>query len=195
VTVDRPVLDAATVAQFLADRPEAARLVKDAQAAKVEPVAVAEATGDIPWPAQKVEALAVFGTHAGQPTAAVRLFGIDASGTRTELANTKTTVVAASPKAARWRLGLAVQAGAAFTPEAGVVAGLAWLRRGTSSAAEDNSLSLLTPALLVHGSTYELALLPASLNLGRIPHQPFSDLWIAPVVTRRSLGAALVATF
>lgn len=152
---------------------------------------------------QQLEVEAAVGKdQRGGTTAAVRLFEIGPGAVRTEIRDAKTIVVVANPTAARWRLGLNVQAGIAGTmaglqerPRAGAVVGLQLLRRGSSPAAEDNAWSVGTPVVYLGGPTVEIGLLPVSVNLGRLPRQPFRDLWLSPLVTRSRAGVALTATF
>ena len=152
---------------------------------------------------QTFEAQAIFGRNStGQPTGSVRLYEIGPGETRTPLDVARTTIVAATPSASRWRVGFALQAGAAATlagwhesVQAGAVAGVAWLRRGSSGAAEDNTVAIGTPVIYLGGSSVEPGLLPVSINLGRLPRQPLRDVWLSPLVTPHRAGLALTATF
>lgn len=241
VTVEKPVLDAGVASRYLQDRAEAARLVRDLEAARAQVTVLTETVARLsvngggpvtPKPGQgavaipdfafgdsrldfavaggqatytihpTIEALAAVGKNGdGKLTAAVRLFDVGPDGTRTELTDAKTTVVAATPSAHRWRLGLAVQAGVGLTgnlmgaDRPGLVAGVQWLRRGSSPAAEDSTLSIGTLGVYAGDGVLEPALLPVSINLGQIPRQPFRDLWLSPILTPHRLGVALTATF
>ena len=151
---------------------------------------------------QTFEAITTVGKDkAGKPTASVRLFEVWPGETRTALTNATTVLVSANPGAPRWRASLAIQAGAAYGVTTdlargpGAVVGIQWLKRGSSRAAEDNTVAALTPVVFLATGTQELGLLPVSVNLGRVPHQPFKDLWLSPVVTRHRAGVALTGTF
>jgi hypothetical protein len=157
---------------------------------------------------QRIEAQAVFGRDdQGKWTAAVQVFDLWPGDTPTRLTNVKTTVVVADPAASRWRVGVALQAGVgggvttARTGQAGAIIAMPWLRRGSSSAAEDNRLALLTPAAFISADAVDPAILPVSISL-RLG--PVRDLWLSPVLaahvtpagaTGFRLGAALTATF
>lgn len=160
---------------------------------------------------QKFEALAAIGKDkTGKPVVSTKLFEIGPGEKRTELTEARTTVVTAVPNPKRWFFNPSIQAGFGFTYDvdagtgvAGGVAGVQWLRRGTSKAAEDGSWSLLTPVVFISATTAEVGLLPVSLNLGKIPKQPFKDLWISPVlvfgkapnVSPTRFGVMFTATF
>lgn len=162
---------------------------------------------------QKFEALSTIGKDAaGKPAVSVKLFEIGPGETRTVLTDTKTTAVIAVPSVKHWFISPSVQAGFGYTHGligtttkvglttvttpaknvAGGVVGLQWLKRGSTKAAEDLSFSLLTPAVFISSGILEPALLPVSVNLGRIPHQPFSDLWVSPLVGFNKAGTSRV---
>jgi hypothetical protein len=157
---------------------------------------------------QRFEALTAVGrTRAGQPTATTRLFEVGPGETRTPLTITQQTVVAATPDAPRWHLRAAVTAGAGYAGtlagwRPGGVVGLRWLSYGTSKAAEDERWSIATPALWLDGAGAQVGMLPISVNLGQIQHQPFRDLWVGPFIGVRpvplgvgKVGIVLHATF
>ena len=172
---------------------------------------------------QKFEALAAIGKDSsGKPTVTTKLFEIGPGETRTPLTGASTTVVTAIPNPRKWRLTGSIQAGFGYTMSttsvtttannvqttkfptvAGGIIGLQWLKRGTSKAAEDSTISLLTPVAFISSGVIEPGLLPVSANLGRIPHQPFKDLWVSPLVafgnapkiTPTRFGVVLTATF
>lgn len=159
--------------------------------------------------AQRFEALAVAGRDVtGQPTARVRLFEVGPGETRTELTDAKTTIVRATPDTPRWRLSAAVQAGAGYLtgldsadPRPFALVAVPWLRRGSTRAAEDSTWALLSPAALLTSSRVEPGVLPVSVNLGRLPHNPLGDAWLSPYVgydvsgKKTRVGAVLTATF
>lgn len=69
------------------------------------------------------------------------------------------------------------------------------IKRGTSRAAEDTTFAILSPGLTI-GNGVKLTLLPVSVNLGRLPHQPFTNLWVSPTLDlNKNVGIAVTATF
>ena len=117
----------------------------------------------------------------------MRLFELGPGETRTPLTHVSTTVVAATPDAPRWHLRAAVTAGAGYAGglagvSPGAVVGLRWLSYGSSAAAEDGRWSVLTPALWLDRTGQQAGLLPVSVNLGRLPRQPFRDVWLSPFI-------------
>lgn len=151
---------------------------------------------------QKFEALAAIGKDkTGKPVVSTKLFEIGPGEKRTELTEARTTVVTAVPNPKRWFFGFNISAGfggtisttsetthannavtTTFPTVAGGVVGVRWVTRGTSKAAEDGSWSLLTPVAFISTDGAEFGVLPVSVNLGKIPKQPFKDLWASPIV-------------
>jgi len=146
---------------------------------------------------QSFEAIATAGRDKeGKPFSSVKLFEIGPAGERFPMTNTQTTVVAATPGGKGWFPGVNIQAGAGITTDQGaVVVGVRWLTRGYSKAAEDGVYSILTPVAFIGSKDKEVGILPISLNLGRLPHQPFKDLWLSPYVSSKRVGVAILATF
>ena len=151
---------------------------------------------------QKFEAVTAVGKdRTGRPTATTAMFEIGPEGQRMPLPATKTTLVAALPDSDRWRAHFAIQLGGGVTalavgdnPPVAVVAGQ-WLTRGTGPEAENSLWAALTPALVLGTGVHEVGLLPFSLNVGKLPKQPFRDLWVSPLVTRNRMGVVVTATF
>jgi len=140
---------------------------------------------------QKFEILQASGRDAaGKPVNTVKLFEIGPGETRTPVTDLTTTNVIADDTRSRWRVGLTMQAGVGYTADTidqtkkgvSAVAGVQWLKRGRTEAAEDSTLSLLTPVVTWTAGTPEVGILPVSFNAGRIKHQPFKDLWLSPYV-------------
>ena len=160
---------------------------------------------------QKFEVLSAVGKDtSGKPVFSTKLFEIGPGDTRTPLTDAHTTVVSAIPNPKKWRLTGSVQAGFGYSYDtsakkgvSGGVVGLQWLKRGTSKAAEDSTISLLTPVAFISPGVIEPGLLPVSVNLGRIPKQPFRDLWVSPMLafgkapnlSPTRAGFVLTATF
>ena len=152
---------------------------------------------------QRFEALTIVGKDPrGAPIATVRMFEVGPGETRTPLSDAETLVVAAQPNPIRWHLRGSVQAGMGLMADKtyGGIGALQWFKRGSSPAAEDTSLALFSPAVFVSSSSWSVGALPVSVNLGRLPKQPFRDLWLSPYVGAKSNGGlmygfALTATF
>ena len=112
---------------------------------------------------------------------------------------TKTTAIFADERVSRFRVSPRVQAGVSINEKnekSGVVA-LQWLKRGKSTAPEDIRFSLASPVFMVTGDkTWSAGILPISFNLGSLPKQPFTNLWISPSVDiHKKLGVSITATF
>jgi hypothetical protein len=138
---------------------------------------------------QKFEVLSTTGRNAaGTPVNLVKLFELGPGDVRREITDTKTTTVVADDTRAHWHLSPTIIAGVAFTADVngnkspGGILGVRWLARGRTKSAEDSSLALLSPVVLLSGKTREVGLLPLSVNAGRLKHQPFRDLWLSPYV-------------
>jgi hypothetical protein len=152
---------------------------------------------------QRFEVLSTLAkTKAGVPFTTVKLNEVGPQGERWPL-DVTSTLIEAAPKDASWFVGPKVQAGLAKTTvDTGAVVGLQWLRRGSTKATEDTTFALLTPVAFLSTDVKEAGVLPVSVNLGRIKHQPFTNLWVSPYVgisvahrTASSAGVALTATF
>ncbi len=158
---------------------------------------------------QKFEILTTTGRQKdGQPVSLVNLFELDGDGNRLPVTDVKTVAVFADQTAVHWFTHLNLQAGLAVTQNTnnvqanGGVAALQWLKRGRSKATEDITFAALSPAFFVSQNVKEPGVLPFSVNLGAIPHQPLTNLWLSPYigfnVASRSLsraGLVVSATF
>lgn len=160
---------------------------------------------------QKFEVISTTGRGKdGKPISLVQMFEIGPGDTRTVLENVQSVSVFATPDRPEWHVGLTVQAGVGLlaspddlkAKKPAAIVGVQWLKRGTTEAAEDSSLSLLSIVAALDGDTAEFGVLPVSVNLGRIPKQPFKDLWLSPYVgydlqTKRigRIGFAATASF
>lgn len=108
----------------------------------------------------------------------------------------KATVIFADEQASRWMVSPRIQGGLGVNQDgkAGIIA-VQWLKRGRSKSAEDTSFSVLTPEVSI-GSTTTIGILPVSFNIGTLPHQPFTNLWISPSIDiNKKVGVVLSATF
>lgn len=111
-----------------------------------------------------------------------------------------TTEIQTTDNPTKWWISPRIQGGLKLgvgsgETKAGVVA-FQWLKRGTSRSAEDTTFSLLSPGVTFGPDGAKLTLLPVSVNLGRIPHQPLTNLWVSPTLDlNKTLGIAFTATF
>jgi hypothetical protein len=159
---------------------------------------------------QKFEILTTTGRKPdGNGFSDVKLYEIGKDGERLPVTDTQTTAVFAAPNAPRWFVSPAIHAGLAVghpdtvTDQAGVIVGVQWLKRGSTKAAGDTKLALLTPVVFLSNNTKEIGILPVSWNIGQLKHSPFQNLWVSPylgtdTVTQPKLtriGFALTATF
>jgi hypothetical protein len=161
---------------------------------------------------QKFEIESTFGRQKdGTPMTISKLFEVGPGDKKTEIPTTSTAVHADLTVPA-WRTGLSIQGGlyvgrsaidfqstaTGVTSKGGLV-GVQWLKKGKTFAAEDSTLSLLTPVAAFNGSTIDIGLFPGSINLGQIPHQPLKDLWLSPYIgtgtQHKVVGFSLTSTF
>jgi hypothetical protein len=141
---------------------------------------------------QRFEVNHMVGRQAnGTPTSLFTMFELGPGATKTKVPAVITTTVVDEVKA-RWRLSPTVQVGwgigaAAEVPATyaqGVLGSVQLWKRGVTAAAEDSTLALMAPAVMVSaGKAVTVGVIPVGLNLGaRIPHQPFKDIWANPFV-------------
>ena len=142
---------------------------------------------------QKFEVIDTVGKNAkGIPTNLYRVYEMDATGKPVPLTDvTTTTVVSAGPGSHFYlqpslAVGVGLVGSAAATTQTNsqaILIGIPWLKRGATTAAQDTRYELLTPVFVkTTGETGEIGLLPFSINLGSLPHQPFQNIWISPYV-------------
>jgi hypothetical protein len=146
----------------------------------------------------------------GKPVSKTKLFEVGPGEKRTEITDLKTTNIFADAARLSWHLGATLQAGIGYgtlttdTSKKGAiaVAGLQWLKRGRTEAAEDSTLSLFTPVAMLSDGDVEFGVLPVSVNLGRIPYQPLKDLWVSPYIGKNAqkpglghVGVVFTASF
>lgn len=140
----------------------------------------------------------------------VKLYEIGAKGELLPVPGVVTTGIFADQTSPHWFTHLNVQAGVVLAQDTGSrttggMVGLQWLKRGRTKAPEDLKWAALTPVISIgqntgSNSNAEFGLLPLSLNLGSIPHQPFTNLWVSPYVGTKGLsisrlGLSISATF
>lgn len=152
---------------------------------------------------QRFESVVMTGRQTnGKPLALAQLYELGENGDRTLLPTVATTAVFADQTAPHWIRRLAVQGGLAVTRDVqgksanGAVVAAQWLKHGRTPAAEDTAFAILSPALVLVPGATDIGLLPVSVNLGRIPHQPFTNIWLSPYIAKsQRIGVVVTATF
>lgn len=152
---------------------------------------------------QKFETVVTTGRQKdGSPLALAALYELGPKGERVPVPTVQTTAVFADETAPHWMAKLAVQGGVGVTraSDGSVgkvgVAVAQWLKHGRTTDASGVTYALLSPAVVVGPGVTDIGVLPVSVNLGRIPHQPFSNLWLSPFVAKsQRLGVFVTATF
>lgn len=153
--------------------------------------------------AQTFETVVAMGRQAdGKGVAVAQLYELDAQGQRVPVPTTQTVGVFADETVPHWMRALAIQGGGGatrasdggFGKDAVVV--LQWLKHGRTADASGVTYAVLSPALVIGPGVTDIGVLPVSVNLGRLPHQPFSNLWLSPFVAKsQRLGLFVTATF
>jgi hypothetical protein len=138
----------------------------------------------------------------GRPLALAAIYEIGENGDRTLMPTTSTTAVFADETSPHWMRQVGIMGGVAATRDAegrsanGAVIALQWLTRGRTKAAEDSTLALLSPALVLAKGATDIGILPVSVNVGRIPHQPLSNVWVSPYISKsQRIGVMVSAKF
>ena len=144
--------------------------------------------------------------NKGVETNLVRLYEVGPGNLRTLIPTVETTTIAADVTANRWYVKPTIQAGVGVTQglqgatqqTVGVLA-VPLFKRGRTHATEDTRYAILTPALTLSAKERTIGILPISYNLGTLPRQPFTDLWISPFIgksgTAYRAGIVGTATF
>jgi hypothetical protein len=105
---------------------------------------------------------------------------------------TETVQINGPENPTRWIFSPRIQGGVGYgTAGKEEIVALQWFKFGSTPAAEDVRFSILSLGVSNDG----LTLLPVSVNLGRIKHNPLTNLWASLTVSSKSLGAALTVTF
>lgn len=201
---EAPVLAQTVIQRLIAPRPStpATSVLQTVESAVLSEVAPR------PFPAATPETLVASATDA-----AVTFIEQAIEPTSTA-APAQTGPVSASPSpqtpTPHWLVGLNVQGGVTATTghATGYLAGVQWLKRGTSNTPGAVKLALLSPVFFAAPNVKEVGLLPVSVNVGAVvPHQPFTNLWVSPYVSLdwaslgpngaslKRVGIALTATF
>lgn len=152
---------------------------------------------------QRFESVVMTGRQAnGKPLALAQLYELAENGDRTLLPTVATTAVFADETAPHWYRGLGIQAGIAATIDAAGTAttpatvALQWLSHGRTKAAEDTSYTVLAPAVVFGRGVQDIGIIPVAFNFGRLPHQPFSNVWGGIFISKsQRVGVTFTAKF
>jgi hypothetical protein len=145
---------------------------------------------------QTYEIVTSTGTNStGQRTELVKLYQIGPKDERIPVPAKTTAIFAETVPHWIWS-ALTVQGGIAAVPGAlGGVVGVQWLKHGRTTAPSDLTFAVATPVVFVSSGIKELGVLPVSFNLGSLPTQPFTNLWVSPYLSRSQAGVTVTATF
>lgn len=116
------------------------------------------------------------------PTNLVRLYEIGPDKKRTLIPTIETTTVAATQNLPHFYTKLTVQGGVGYTDGQRVFVLTPWLKRGRSTATEDTRWAFASPAIILSSQQQAVGLAPVSFNLGSLPRQPLTNLWVSPFV-------------
>jgi hypothetical protein len=153
---------------------------------------------------QKFEVLTTTAKNKdGVQSSQTALYELGANGERIAATNTKITGIFTDATSPHWIFNsLNIQGGLAVTRDntgksanGGLVA-IQWVKHGRTKATEDVTFAVASPAFFFGTGIQDIGILPVSLNLGRIPHQPLVNLWVSPFVSKsQRLGIVFSATF
>lgn len=124
----------------------------------------------------------------GAAVSTVRLYEIDAEGKRVPVSGKMlTTAVVRDDRSPHFFISPTIQAGYGLTYNfgqftQGALVNLQWLKYGLTKSAEDSSIGLFSPAVFLTRNDQIVGIVPVNYNLGRLPHQPFKDLWVSPFI-------------
>lgn len=135
------------------------------------------------------------------PTHLVRAYEIGPNNERFPLTTVETTTLAAAPNVPRLYSKFTVQGGVGYANGQRVFVMTPWLKYGRSTATEDTRWAFLTPAVSLSANSQALGVAPLSFNLGSLPRQPFTNIWVSPFIGTTSgtnieqKGVAISVTF
>lgn len=155
---------------------------------------------------QKFEVLTTQGRNdLGVPINSVRLFEIGPGDRRTPITDLSTRVVQVDQARSHLFVRPILQGGVHISPAGwGGVIEFQWLKKGKSNFTKEITYDLLKPGISVASNkTVAPVLSPISYNLGSLPHQPFTNIWVGPVVGFKvawpiqvdKIGLAITASF
>lgn len=116
---------------------------------------------------------------SGQVTTLVKLYQDSPTGLR--LLPAQSISVNSNPDIPRWMISPRVQGGLSIdqTKSKGGFVGVQWLKHGTSRDPKDLRWSVGTIGVVVGDGVLRPVVLPVSFNIGSLPYQPFSNLWLS----------------
>lgn len=141
----------------------------------------------------------------GAPVNLLSLYEVGPADTRTLIPLTETTTFAVESKP-HWyayptiHAGVTRVGGVNTTWSNGGILALTWLKHGSSRAPQDTRYALLSPAVVITSTEKSYGVLPISFNLGSLPRQPFTNIWLSPYfgttsTTQKRFGFVLTAGF
>ncbi len=149
----------------------------------------------------------------GVPLSLLSMFELGPGEQKTEIPLTAKTVVI-DERQTKWRWSPTLQAGYAWsaatmagpriapaTGTHGALIGLQLLKRGRSVAAENCTMAVLEPAVLVAGKAVSVGMVPVAWNIAALPGIPLKDVWAGLFLgyewqaKRLRLGLSLMASF
>lgn len=123
------------------------------------------------------------------PTNLIRLYEVGPKNERLEIPVTETTTIAATRNLPHIYTKLTVQGGVGYINGQRVVIATPWLKRGRTTATEDTAWAFLTPMVSLSSGQQSIGVAPLSFNLGSLPRQPLTNLWVSPFIgTSNGLG-------
>lgn len=128
-------------------------------------------------------------TSKGTAVNLIRLYEIGPGTTRTLIPTIETTTLAVTPQT-QWYVHSTIHAGLGVTHSTssntswvrGGTAAIVWAQHGTTEAPQDTRFAIFSPAVMFTDTEKTLGLLPVSFNLGTLPRQPFTNVWLSPFV-------------
>jgi hypothetical protein len=138
----------------------------------------------------------------GLQVAQTAVYELGPNGERIPATSVKTTGIFTDATTPHWMVHLNIQGGFAVTRDVagaqspGAIVALQWLQHGRTKATEDTTYAVASPAFFFGPKVNDIGVLPFSINLGRIPHQPLTNLWFSPFIAKdKRLGLVFTATF
>lgn len=131
-------------------------------------------------------------TAKGTDVNLIRLYEIGPGATRTLIPTTETTTLTVTPSS-HWYRFASIHAGVvvapistskqnttSYTTQKGGAMAITWLKYGSTRATQDTRYAALSPSVIWLPNETSIGVLPVSLNLGTLPRQPFTNLWVSP---------------
>lgn len=115
------------------------------------------------------------------------------------LINAQVTNIFNDETAPRFMKGFKIQGGLGVDNQnrkLGELVIVQWLTHGKSHDPNETRWAVLSPAIMFsQGGARSYGVLPISFNVGTISHNPFSNIWFSPFVTKGNVAAVVSFTF